>query len=65
MAALLVGAAAKIALLAFRIDDQHIDLEVYRFGVHAWWNEGDVYGVLPPTAAAPPFRSSIRRSRWC
>lgn len=39
-----------------------IDLEVYRFGVQAWWNGHDVYGTLPPVANGanlpfvyPPF----------
>jgi alpha-1,2-mannosyltransferase len=34
-----------------------IDLEVYRFGVQAWWNGHDMYGALPPVAngAVLPF----------
>ena len=31
------------------LPDEHIDLEVYRFGLEAWWNGGDVYGRLPAT----------------
>ena len=34
-----------------------IDLQVYRFGVQAWWNGHDLYGALPPVAngAQLPF----------
>lgn len=34
-----------------------IDLEVYRFGVQAWWNGHDMYGPLPPVnnGAELPF----------
>jgi alpha-1,2-mannosyltransferase len=34
-----------------------IDLEVYRFGVQAWWDGHDLYGPLPPVAngAELPF----------
>lgn len=34
-----------------------IDLEVYRFGVQAWWHGHGLYGPLPPTAngSALPF----------
>ncbi|WP_040406092.1 glycosyltransferase 87 family protein [Amycolatopsis nigrescens] len=44
------------------LPDAHIDLEVYRFGVEAWWRDGDIYGPLPPTTGGaelpfiyPPF----------
>lgn len=40
----------------------HIDLEVYRYGVEAWWHGQDIYGELPPAAGGlklpflyPPF----------
>jgi alpha-1,2-mannosyltransferase len=40
----------------------HIDLEVYRHGVEAWWHGQDIYGDLPPAAGGlklpflyPPF----------
>jgi alpha-1,2-mannosyltransferase len=40
----------------------HIDLQVYRFGVEAWWNGQDIYGELPLAAGNlklpflyPPF----------
>jgi len=34
-----------------------VDLEVYRYGVQAWWNGHDMYGVLPQVAngAELPF----------
>ncbi|KAA9157930.1 DUF2029 domain-containing protein [Amycolatopsis acidicola] len=34
-----------------------IDLEVYRYGVQAWWDGHDMYGALPPVAngAVLPF----------
>ncbi|MTD53929.1 glycosyltransferase 87 family protein [Amycolatopsis pithecellobii] len=34
-----------------------IDLEVYRYGVKAWWDGNDLYGTLPPVAngARLPF----------
>jgi alpha-1,2-mannosyltransferase len=34
-----------------------IDLEVYRYGVQAWWDGHDLYGALPPVAngAVLPF----------
>ncbi|GHF65463.1 alpha-1,2-mannosyltransferase [Amycolatopsis bartoniae] len=34
-----------------------IDLEVYRYGVQAWWDGHDMYGTLPPVAngAELPF----------
>lgn len=34
-----------------------IDLEVYRYGVQAWWDGHDLYGILPPVAngAELPF----------
>lgn len=34
-----------------------IDLEVYRYGVQAWWEGHDLYGLLPPVAngAELPF----------
>jgi len=42
--------------------EAHLDLEVYRLGVQAWWHGRDVYGVLPPTSIGlrlpfiyPPF----------
>jgi alpha-1,2-mannosyltransferase len=43
-----------------------IDLEVYRFGVQAWWNGHDMYGPLPPVANGaqlpfvyPPFAALL------
>src|SRR5882762_3198159 len=39
-----------------------VDLSVYRLGVAAWWQHGDLYGDLPPTGVGlalpftyPPF----------
>ncbi|WP_424187173.1 glycosyltransferase 87 family protein [Actinokineospora sp. G85] len=46
----LCGLASAGALAwIFRIEDQLIDLQVYRFGVEAWWSGGDLYGALPNT----------------
>ncbi|MFB9908251.1 glycosyltransferase family 87 protein [Allokutzneria oryzae] len=65
--ALLVVAAvvALVAVVLWRLADaRHVyeDLDVYRLAVHAWWNGGDMYGLLPTTAAGnhlpfiyPPF----------
>ncbi|MGH3947713.1 MAG: glycosyltransferase 87 family protein [Pseudonocardiaceae bacterium] len=51
-----------VALVAGRVPSPHIDLEVYRFGVQAWWYGGDVYGPMPETELGnslpfiyPPF----------
>jgi alpha-1,2-mannosyltransferase len=45
-----------------KIGPWHIDLEVYRHGVDAWWQGRDIYGYLPPSAGNlelpflyPPF----------
>ncbi|WP_156755576.1 glycosyltransferase 87 family protein [Actinokineospora pegani] len=47
----LCGLASAGALAwIFRIEDQLIDLQVYRFGVEAWWSGGDPYALLPPTS---------------
>lgn len=45
-----VPLAAVLALAAefpWRFE-AHLDLEVYRLGVQAWWNGRDIYGLLPP-----------------
>lgn len=42
-----VIAAMVTASLAGVHGNLQIDLEVYRFGVEAWWNDGDIYGTLP------------------
>ncbi|MFD3748564.1 glycosyltransferase 87 family protein [Nocardia sp. NPDC058633] len=59
------GALVSVILLGWWSDllgVQHEDLEVYRFGVEAWWAGQDIYGTLPPTSAGvhlpflyPPF----------
>lgn len=60
-----VGAVGVPIVLGWQvglIGSQHIDLEVYRFGVEAWWNGDDFYGQLPATSTGdhlpflyPPF----------
>lgn len=42
--------------------EPHVDFEVYRLGVQAWWHGQDIYGPLPPTSIGarlpfiyPPF----------
>ncbi|GGM68968.1 membrane protein [Longimycelium tulufanense] len=62
---LLVGISvtAIVAWVLYRVtSDLHIDLEVYRAGVLAWWHGGDPYGSLPATRSGahlpfiyPPF----------
>lgn len=49
--------ALVIAGLVVHTGGRHIDLEVYRFGVQAWLNGGDMYGSLPQTSGhiALPF----------
>ncbi|WP_158894318.1 glycosyltransferase 87 family protein [Amycolatopsis anabasis] len=44
------------------LPEAHIDLEVYRFGVQAWWEGRDMYGELPAVVGGthlpfiyPPF----------
>lgn len=51
----LAGIGLCLALLWMhgRIGDLHVDLEVYRFGVEAWWRGDDMYGTLPPVADGP------------
>ncbi|HKS49962.1 MAG TPA: glycosyltransferase 87 family protein [Amycolatopsis sp.] len=56
-----------IAVLVLAVEfpwrfEAHLDLEVYRMGVRAWWHGGDIYGPLGPTSAGirlpfiyPPF----------
>jgi alpha-1,2-mannosyltransferase len=45
-----------------KIGPWHVDFQVYRFGVEAWWHGRDIYGDLPPTVGNlelpflyPPF----------
>jgi alpha-1,2-mannosyltransferase len=56
-----------LALLALALEfpwrlEDHLDLEVYRLGMQAWWHGQDIYGPLPTTSAGvrlpfiyPPF----------
>lgn len=56
-----------LAALALAIEfpwrfEAHLDLEVYRLGLQAWWHGQDIYGPLPLTSAGeslpfiyPPF----------
>ncbi|MGH4005673.1 MAG: hypothetical protein ACRDSO_16390, partial [Pseudonocardiaceae bacterium] len=55
-----------VVLLLVTNRHQFIDLEVYRFGVQAWWGGRDIYGALPPTSAGivlpyiyPPFSALV------
>ncbi|SDM91313.1 glycosyltransferase 87 family protein [Allokutzneria albata] len=65
-ASLVVAAVvALVAVVLFRLADaRHVyeDLDVYRAAVQTWWAGGDMYGLLPKTAAGnhlpfiyPPF----------
>ncbi|GAB3738197.1 glycosyltransferase 87 family protein [Amycolatopsis oliviviridis] len=65
-----VGAFAALALACAvawaTTGDSHSDLEIYRFGVDALWNGGDLYGALPLSDAGipllfiyPPFAALI------
>jgi alpha-1,2-mannosyltransferase len=49
--------ALVLAGLLLHTHGYHIDLEVYRLGVQAWLDGGDMYGSLPPTISglALPF----------
>jgi alpha-1,2-mannosyltransferase len=49
--------ALVLAGLLLHTHGYHIDLEVYRLGVQAWLEGGDMYGSLPPTISglALPF----------
>ncbi len=55
-----------LAGLIVHTGGRHIDLEVYRFGVQAWLNGGDMYGPLPSTSGHialpfiyPPFAAML------
>jgi alpha-1,2-mannosyltransferase len=55
-----------LAALAVLTGGRFIDLEVYRFGVRAWLDGGDMYGQLPPTTDGitlpfiyPPFAALL------
>jgi alpha-1,2-mannosyltransferase len=58
--------ALVVAGLVVHTGGRHIDLEVYRFGVQAWLNGGDMYGSLPETSGHitlpfiyPPFAALL------
>ena len=55
--------AAALAIVVWLVGGGHIDLEVYRFGVWALLDGGDLYGQLPPTAVLPfiypPFAALV------
>lgn len=46
----LLAAVALVLEFPWRFE-AHLDLEVYRLGVQAWWHGQDIYGVLPVTSA--------------
>ncbi|QWF76831.1 glycosyltransferase family 87 protein [Amycolatopsis sp. CA-230715] len=57
-----VGLYFSVRLLLDDLPNAHLDLEVYRYGVQAWWHDQDMYGQLPPVANGahlpfvyPPF----------
>lgn len=65
---LVAGLAVSGAVVLLLVTNRHqfIDLEVYRFGVQAWWGGRDIYGALPPTSAGivlpyiyPPFSALV------
>lgn len=66
---LVVAAALLVFSLRWMLGEigpWHIDLEVYRFGVQAWWHGQDIYGELPPAAGGlklpflyPPFSLAV------
>lgn len=57
---------AALAIVVHVFGGRHIDLEVYRFGVWALLDGGDLYGPLPPTVVGavlpfiyPPFAALV------
>ncbi|MEV6712601.1 glycosyltransferase 87 family protein [Lentzea sp. NPDC051208] len=50
-----------VGLLYAHTYDKHIDLDVYRAGVTAWWQGGDPYGPLPVPLPFiyPPFAALV------